>query len=299
MTIDALAAATGWLLFMAVVLICGSVAARAAVAPGSHGLVEDVWLERQTAAPGLAGAVLMPLALAAVFFRQLREFRDPFAPWSEDVSLLLSSSWGTAFKLAVAAAAVALAAMVVARRGRALGWWLAGGAATVLAVFPGLTGHASGGDVPTWLTVPADALHVLAAGAWMGGLATVLWIESAWRCRERDGSSLLPTLVPAFSRLAQLSVVILVLTGTLATWFHLPALTDLWRTDYGRTLSLKLVLVAVVLALGGINWKRLSPRLAEAEGSRAMRRAATLELVLGTLVLLVTAILVRTSPTGH
>ncbi|MEQ9398939.1 MAG: CopD family protein [Longimicrobiales bacterium] len=298
MSIDLVSAGSGWLLFLAGVLLTGSVVARALISPGATA-PDAAWLDRGTAGPGLVGAVLMPIALSLLFVRQFREFRDPFAPWSEDVSLLLSSSWGTAFKVAAAGAVVALVAMTAARRGRSWGWWGAAVAAVVLAVFPGLTGHASGGEVPTWLTLPSDALHVLAAGAWVGGLASVLWLESAWRRRGALPSSLLPALVPRFSRVAQVAVATLILTGVVATWFQLPALTDLWTTPYGRTLSLKLAVVAVVLALGGINWKRLSPRLDEADGPGAMRRAATLELVLGTLVLLITAVLVRTSPTGH
>lgn len=298
MSIDLLSAGSGWLLFLAGVLLTGSVVARALISPGATA-PDRAWLDRRTAGPGLAAAVLMPVALGLIFVRQFQEFRDPFAPWTDDVSLLLASSWGTAFKVAAGGAVLALVAMAAARSGRSWGWWGAAVAAVVLAVFPGLTGHASGGDVPTWLTLPSDALHVLAAGAWMGGLATVLWLEGAWRREGALPSSLLPALVPRFSRVAQVAVATLILTGAVATWFQLPALTDLWTTPYGRTLSLKLALVAVVLALGGINWKRLSPRLDEADGPGAMRRAATLELVLGTLVLLITAVLVRTSPTEH
>ncbi|MEQ8331344.1 MAG: CopD family protein [Longimicrobiales bacterium] len=298
MSVEVLPAVTGWLLFLAGVLLTGSVVARAAVAPGATA-AEPAWLDRRTGGTGLLGALLMPVALGLVFHRQFREFRDPFAPWSEDASLLLSSAWGTSFKMAVGAAVVAVAAMLVARRGRTWGWWLAGAAAVVLAAFPGLTGHASGGDVPTRLTLPVDVLHVLAAGAWMGGLATVLWLEAAWRRQGALPASLLPGLVPRFSRVAQVAVGALLLTGMVSTWFQLPAWSDLWRTDYGRTLALKLGLVAVALFLGGLNWKRLTPRLHQADGPGAMRRAAAVELAVGTLILLVTAVLVRTSPTGH
>lgn len=298
MAIAPLSAAAGWLLFLAGILLIGSVVARVAVAPGAT-VADRSWRDRQSAGTGLLGALLMPAALALVFLRQFQEFRDPFAPWTEDASLLLASSWGASFKVAVAASVAALAAVMIARTGRVWGWWVAALAAVVLAFFPGLTGHASGGDVPTWLTVPSDALHVLAAGAWMGGLATVLWLEAAWRRRGMLPSSLLPVLVPRFSRVAQGAVALLVVTGVVATWYQLPAWTDLWRTDYGRTLSVKLALVGVVLALGAVNWKRLSPRLDDADGPGAMRRAATLELVLGTVVLLVTAVLVRTSPGVH
>ena len=61
----------------------------------------------------------------------------------------------------------------------------------------------------------------------------------------------------------------------------------------------KLVLVAVVLGLGALNYRRLAPRLGSSAGDRALRRSAAWELVVANLVLVVTAVLVRTSPLGH
>ena len=72
--------------------------------------------------------------------------------------------------------------------------------------------------------------------------------------------------------------------------------SDLLTTPYGRTLSLKLLLVGGVLALGAMNARVWTPRLDTDHGARALRRTAGVELLLGQLVLLVTAILVRTSP---
>jgi putative copper export protein len=60
-----------------------------------------------------------------------------------------------------------------------------------------------------------------------------------------------------------------------------------------------LLLVGAVLGLGALNWKRLTPKLGEAGGNDALRRAATTELLLAQVVLLVTAILVRMSPMDH
>ena len=94
-------------------------------------------------------------------------------------------------------------------------------------------------------------------------------------------------------------VVTLIVTGTFAGWVQVPEVGALWGTGYGRLLVLKVGLVVAVLGLGAFNWKRLTPRLTEPEGPEAMRRAATVELAVATVVLLVTAILIRTSPLGH
>jgi putative copper export protein len=144
--------------------------------------------------------------------------------------------------------------------------------------------------------VAADTLHVFAAGSWIGGLLLVLYLEVRSRSSAGEGGSLLPDLVPAFSPLAVASVVVMIVTGTLASWVHVGSFTTLFTTRYGRLLSLKLLLVAIVMVLGANNWKRLTPKLGDPGGPRAMRRAAVTEVILAQAVLLLTAILVRMSP---
>ena len=77
----------------------------------------------------------------------------------------------------------------------------------------------------------------------------------------------------------------------------MPSIGALLTTSYGRTLGLKLSLSW--LAFGGINWRWLTPRLRDTDGPAAMRRSGAFELLLAHAVLLVTAILVRTSPLDH
>jgi len=45
-----------------------------------------------------------------------------------------------------------------------------------------------------------------------------------------------------------------------------------------------------------VNWRTISPRLGDADGAADMRASATRELLLAQIVLIVTAILVRTAP---
>ncbi len=63
---------------------------------------------------------------------------------------------------------------------------------------------------------------------------------------------------------------------------------------YGRFLSVKVALVGLVMLLGAINWKRLTPRLGTDEGNAGMVRGASIELALARLVLLITALLIQT-----
>nr|WP_189297064.1 copper resistance CopC family protein [Streptomyces cinerochromogenes] len=119
-------------------------------------------------------------------------------------------------------------------------------AAGVLAVALSLTwsasDHASAGiQVP--VAIVSSTLHLLAMGAWLGGLAALLW--TLRRAPEPAG---LPASVPArFSRLASVSVAVLVLTGVYQSWRGLGSWQALTDTTYGRTLLAKLAAVTALL----------------------------------------------------
>ncbi len=292
-----LSALTGWLHFASLTLALGAVAARWFVLPPPP---ERSWTQDGVRTLGTRAAAVLVAATLLLFVRQFAEFRDPFAPLSEDLQLLaLGTPWGLVWRWALAASVALWLAFRWAGRAPRAGWAAATLLLAWLAVVPGLTGHAAGDEELRTLALLADALHVWAAGAWIGGLACVLYLEHRWRREAPDGSSLLPALVPRFSNVAMASVATIVATGTFAAWRHVDTVSALWTTAYGRTLLVKLSLAAFVLALGALNFKVLTPRLREAGGDTALRRAASVELVLAQLVLLVTAILVRTSPMGH
>ncbi|MDA0328096.1 MAG: CopD family protein [Gemmatimonadetes bacterium] len=296
-------ALTGWLLFAGLALATGAAIARWTILPRVRFDSEQPsseWLRTGAARVGAVGAMLLPLALAFYFARQLQEFRDPFVPWTEDASLLLgATSWGRSWLWAAGGSIVAVAAMFLARAGYSAGWWLVTPVMLALCAFPGLTGHAAGTEGLGLLPIAADTMHVWAAGGWMGGLALVLYLERRWRQEVDPVGSLLPVLVPAFSRIAMVCVGALIVTGSFAAWTQLADWTSLVTTGYGRTLLLKLAVVAVVMALGGWNFRVLTPRLGDASGSMAMRRTASVELLIAQVVLLITAILVRSSPLDH
>lgn len=287
---------TGWLLFLSLAGVIGVVVGRWIILPSDSDDVPGraAGLRTSTARLGRGAALLLFVALGLVLLRQLIEFHDPFSTWAEDAWLLLArTAWGTTWLIAVAVTGILLASLWLAARQRGFAWWPATVAALAMGSFPALTGHANTGD-PRALALLTDTLHVWAMGAWIGGLGLVLFLERR-RCTP-DRPSVLPVLVPRFSPVAMASVATLAATGAFASWVHLDGVGALFTTMYGGFLLVKLVLVAGVLALGAVNFKRLTPTLDQLEGQSAMRRSATLEFVLANVVLAVTAILVRTSP---
>ncbi len=253
---------------------------------------------------GIGGAAVLVIAMGLIFWRQLRDFRDPLVPWAEDAAVLLATPWGLAWKLAVAGALVLLVAFALSASTsdgppiHQKAWVVARVVAGAMCAFPAFTGHAVSTEGLRWLTVPADILHVLSAGTWIGGLFFVLVAERRERRRTGRGNALLAEVVPYFSPVALVSAALLIGTGSFAATIHVESLEALVATHYGRLLLTKIGLVTVVLILGAVNWRRFAPRLWDAGGARPLRRNAKLELVVAHVVILVAALLVRTSPLG-
>jgi putative copper export protein len=77
---------------------------------------------------------------------------------------------------------------------------------------------------------------------------------------------------------------------------HLEHLSALWQTAYGQTLLIKLALVATTLMVGAYNFRRVQPQLVSEEGTAHLRRSASVELLLGFLIIVVTGFLTGIAP---
>lgn len=148
-----------------------------------------------------------------------------------------------------------------------------------------------------------NPVHSLAAGLWIGtlfvlvlaGLSSLLRHEPS---RARRGA-IAADMVNRFSPLALTMGGVVVLFGLITAWRHLHVLSNLWSTPYGDALIVKLLLAASVFLLGAWNWRRQRPTLGTEEAAVSIRRSATGELAMATLVLLATAIVVSLpSPKG-
>ena len=121
---------------------------------------------------------------------------------------------------------------------------------------------------------------MLAAGAWIGGLAVlVAALPAATRALEPgERTRALSAVVGRFSGLALISVALLLIGGIAQSLLELGAVNDLWDTPFGRAIAIKAALVVVLLGLGALNRRRTLPRLQRAadEGASpgAARRAA-------------------------
>jgi copper transport protein len=207
---------------------------------------------------------------------------------------LVGSVWGRAWALQLLGALAGVAGFTLALHDarRPGGWRIATLAAAIAAAGSALAGHAAA--VEGWMrpvAVTADFLHVLAAGAWIGGAMML-----ALAVLRRADAPAAANVVRAFSPWALVGFATLAATGTIAAWLHLEHPLAPWASRYGRVLLLKLALIAIVLLLGLLNWRRLGPASSTGPGNSALRRSVWLEVLVALAVLAVTAVLVAVPP---
>ncbi|HEX6700369.1 MAG TPA: copper resistance protein CopC [Gaiellaceae bacterium] len=155
-----------------------------------------------------------------------------------------------------------------------------------------LSGHSAADAGSSGLSELADWLHLSAATIWIGGLvqlSAVVW-PTAPELRR--------TAFLRFSRLATVLVAVLVAAGVYLSILRLPHVHDLWSEGYGRVLLVKLGLVCVALAWGGLHKLVAVPAVERGDGRILARLPRSLagESAVAMAVLLAAAVLVDSKP---
>lgn len=185
--------------------------------------------------------------------------------WEMCRSMLFETSIGTAWMIRMAALAVALVAALTITHSEQL-------KLITVSIFGSIalgtlvwTGHAGAMDGPVGIVHKiSDALHMLAAAIWLGGIAAFLKllkvpVDQWWG----DQLTVAHRSLDSFSRMGTICVAVIVITGIVNSQIlvGLANFTALFVTTYGQLLILKLVLVGVMLLLGAKNRWRLTPNL--------------------------------------
>jgi putative copper export protein/mono/diheme cytochrome c family protein len=215
----------------------------------------------------------------------------------ETLSALATVLHDTQFGHLVLLRLVLLLAVFPLLRGR--GWRLVAAlllAGAALAMQGGM-GHAGaiGGTVGDVLLV-SEALHLLAAGAWLGGLLPLFLLVGSLPPRAAGAAC------QSFTPVGLCAVLLIACTAVVQAWQLIGSLGALFGTAYGRTALLKLALFLVLLVLAMINRFVLTERLhgdARTVTSRLLRTSLAVETVLGASVILVAAFLASGTPATH
>ncbi len=148
--------------------------------------------------------------------------------------------------------------------------------------------------------VAVDVVHLLATGAWVGGLvALVLLLRAASRA---DGADSLPYAVRAarrFARAALVAMVLLMASGVLNALVQVESVAGLLGTTHGRLLLAKLSVLVPILGLATVNRTRLLPALSAPDVVRRLAAFVTLEASLAFVLLALAAAMTLTTPARH
>ncbi|HEX3201465.1 MAG TPA: CopD family protein, partial [Actinomycetes bacterium] len=168
---------------------------------------------------------------------------------------------------------------------------LVGIAAGVTMLLHILVGHAAGPSPLRSVNLLVQWLHLLAVGAWIGGL---VWLLAGLRGQQRPEQV---TMAVRFSKLAAPVLGLVAVTG-LSRALHLAGgWQGLLDSNYGHLLDVKVALFFGLVLLGALNRYRIVPALSG--GVRRLdelRRNVRGEVVLAACILAVTAVLSQLPP---
>lgn len=279
--------------FAATMLLFGATAFLWALVPAG--------LARELSAPvrRFAGAAIVVAALTALAWLAL-EAGEMGEGWGDSVNpetlsaVAFETTFGQVWLWRIALALALAGALAIGRHGRLA--FIVPASALLLASL-GLVGHAAMQEgLVGALHRVNHSIHLLCAGAWLGGLpALILCLR---RCRDSRFRSDAGVALRRFSGLGHFVVALVVLTGVVNAALTL----EDWPLDvsspYVRLLALKIALVAGMIGLALVNRYVLTPRIKDQSGAalRALSINSMVEVGLGVAVLATVSIFGTLTP---
>lgn len=292
--ISAVEATLRWLAFVGGFMLVGACFCRTLVIGRLRSSPSDETLSRAIGATARLGIVGALVYLVGHVGRLLTEGRRlaPDESMSSLMSTLAGTTWGAAWLVGLVGTMIAAVGLAVATPRRRGAWAIVALGGVLISAGLAACGHAADADSPA-LAISIMTVHYLTGAGWLGTLLVLLAAAIPAFVRQADDRAHgeVADLVATFSPVALACAALAGLTGGWTALLYLP-IGALFRPGYGSMLLRKLVVLALVAALGFRNWRMLSPSLGTAESTRALRRSATIELALGAVVLLLSAILI-------
>lgn len=250
--------------------------------------------------PGLLAWFLLMLAIGRAAL-QLLSFVDPGEPVTMELirGMLWQGTWGNAWLLQCCAALALLATSWLLRERERLRRGVMIGLVAVLLWSQTGMGHAVSELWGPWLGRIVSMTHLIGGGYWLGTLA-ILALTVFPILRDDSRVPLLAAVVRDFSVPARIGAALLLISGLRATWTDAGSIAALPGSRWGQLLIAKVACLLIVAALGWWNWKVVTPDLEAATSASPgrLRRAVAIELVLGVVILALTALLVASPLPG-
>lgn len=188
-------------------------------------------------------------------------------------------------------ALVGCALLAVGRHGRA---------AAALAISAVVVGAAAGhaATFSSWLTIPANAIHLGAVAIWFGGLLLLLLAPSEPSGGSPDGH--FGEVLRAVSGAALLAVVLIAASGIVQSVQFVGDYSAYAATAYGRGVLAKTGGLIVLIVFGAFHRFRAIPAFEREGEAQVLRRTVRLETIVMLAVVMLASWLARVSPpAGH
>jgi putative copper resistance protein D len=207
-------------------------------------------------------------------------------------AVLTDTAFGPVWAAHLVLAAALLAVVAFSRAG----WGATSLASAALLASLGLVGHSAMQTGAEGVLHRANhALHLMAAGAWIGGLVPFAMCLRAYQRDDLRKDAV--RAMAGFSFWGQLIVAAIVLTGVLniALTSHHPPLPP--TTPYRALLIVKILIVAIMIALALFNRFVLAPRIKTSATALSTLRATSLaEVALGCVVIALVSVFALLDP---
>ena len=292
----AMPTAARWAELVAALSLIGTLIVRLAVLPRAD-LPTETFIDASDRLRRL-GLATLTLFVLATLMRVAAESTLVMGDGESRLNAMLvavrDTRWGHGWSFGAAGAVLAIVGLFAARRSIS-GWVVASVGAVLICLSEALTGHAAASSRSA-LAIAADVTHVLGAGGWIGGLAALLLsvFPAIGALDQTQESRAGARIVRAYHGTALESVAIVAISALVAAWLRLPAVSALWSTTYGRLLLIKVCVVLVVLAFGGYHYRSAVSVEWGTGTAGKFRRSAAAELVVGAIVVAITAVLIST-----
>jgi copper transport protein len=280
-----------WLYFLSLALLIGGLGFRLLVLrrPLSQRAERRFFL-----ITGAAVVATLNVGIAAFLMRAEDALQLPFGRLLYgDLTPIARTRFGTAFiAMTLGFALVAALLFLAWLSDRAVLLWPAFLLGLAFTSGLSLSGHSAADAGSSWKSELADWAHLSAACLWIGGLVQLGLVVWPLMPEARRAAFL------GFSRLATICIGVLLLAGIYLSILRLPQLNDLWTTGYGHVLLVKIGLVSLALAWGGLHKLIAVPAVARGNGRVLARLQRSLlgESMVGMAVLLAAAVLVDAKP---
>ncbi|HEX4369928.1 MAG TPA: copper homeostasis membrane protein CopD [Rhizomicrobium sp.] len=173
------------------------------------------------------------------------------------------------------------------RHRKPLVWPILASGILLVASLAGVGHGAMGIGFSVWAHLGNQAVHLLAAGVWVGGLLS-LFHTIRYTRDAALGVEIQRHALERFSLVGFVAVMLIFVSGLLNSWFLVGSFDALLHTTYGQVLMVKVTFFLFMVALAVFNRLFLMPRLASASDSevplRLLLRSVAAEQIFAILV---------------